>query len=936
MSDQPVDWGEERTPALAVDDLVRRCRALYAGSGAALDWVAEVRRYSPRLDRESDSLTDKLRRVRNLATRLGRAAGRSVSVGFFGLSQAGKSYLISAMAGGEGGELETELEGRRLNFIQHVNPPGHGKEATGLVTRFTRRPGHMGGAVPPGYPLELSLFSEVDLAKVLGNAFFNDFDREQVEWDLSPAHLRRHLAILEARRTQAPTGGVSEDNVVELLEYFEQRFPKTTEQLRADYWPSAIALAPWLEPADRAALFSVLWGEVRELTETYLALRQGLASVGFADTAFAPVAALVRSDAAGALSQSDSIMNVDILERLGRDAADTLRIIPRRNGELLAPVDLPRSLLAALTTELRFVLADPPRLKLLEQVDLLDFPGYRGRLAVADIGEVRKQLKDEQVDPVAQLVLRGKVAYLFERYTDDQEMNVLVLCAPAHKQSDVKDLGPVLETWVHSTQGADPQTRARRVAGLIWAITMFDYRLNPVPGETEDLMCKGWEGMMKLALLERFGAYHWLHEWAPGRPFDNLFLVRKPRMAAAVIETDAAGERAIIPSQQGRLALLRRTFCAEPTVRKHLQDPETAWDAMLRLNDGGIARVAEYLGGVARPETKLARIREQLEAVVAELTRYRFGPYYRAEGAAEVEGKRQLAERVIAALRQRPNRFADLLRVLQPPREGLRALYLRADEGSGLTGGGEAARRAPAAADSALTTAAPPDGGLIDLGSLLTGRPAVAESPAGDHPLDDLSGPPASRGAARFVRAVQRYWIGHLKSLPEDPYWPQYLGIDKNVLEDLIGELITAADRLGLERSLLDLLETAESQAAATRARLAERQVYVTAARIARFVDALGCDDLPVDARPRSLADARRPVFDPPAPIAPGAMPALGPAPVNFSALFIVDWFEAFRALAIANAGHAAGRDISPEQNARLGEVLACIAGNLTRTPLWR
>ena len=77
--------------------------------------------------------------------------------------------------------------------------------------------------------------------------------------------------------------------------------------------------------------------------------------------------------------------------------------------------------------------------------------------------EVRKQLKDDQVDPVAQLVLRGKVAYLFERYTDDQEMNVLILCAPSHKQSDVKDLGPVLETWVNSTQGADPAVRARRV-----------------------------------------------------------------------------------------------------------------------------------------------------------------------------------------------------------------------------------------------------------------------------------------------------------------------------------------------------------------------------------------------------------------------------------------------------------------------------------------
>jgi hypothetical protein len=68
-------------------------------------------------------------------------------------------------------------------------------------------------------------------------------------------------------------------------------------------------------------------------------------------------------------------------------------------------------------------------------------------------------------------------------------------------------------------------------------------------------------------------------------------------------------------------------------------------------------------------------------------------------------------------------------------------------------------------------------------------------------------------------------------------------------------------------------------------------------------------------------------VFAEPPPIPPGGMPVLPETPVNFSALYIVDWFEAFRAVAIANAGHAAGRDISPEQNARLGQILALVAG---------
>ena len=63
-------------------------------------------------------------------------------------------------------------------------------------------------------------------------------------------------------------------------------------------------------------------------------------------------------------------------------------------------------------------------------------------------------------NPLAQLILRGKVAYLFERYTDNQEMNVLVVCTASNKQSDVKEVSAVLTEWINNTQGKDALTRA--------------------------------------------------------------------------------------------------------------------------------------------------------------------------------------------------------------------------------------------------------------------------------------------------------------------------------------------------------------------------------------------------------------------------------------------------------------------------------------------
>ncbi|HBQ8613415.1 TPA: hypothetical protein L9A63_005500, partial [Klebsiella pneumoniae] len=134
----------------------------------------------------------------------------------------------------------------------------------------------------------------------------------------------------------------------------------------------------------------------------------------------------------------------------------------------------------------------------------------------------------ERLNPICQLLLRGKVAYLFERYTDNQEMNALVVCASSAKQSDVADVGPVLNRWVEKTQGKSAEERQGRNPGLFWAITMCDMRINSSLQLTTEQLKEGWEGMLHMTLLERFAQYDWLQQWAPGQAFNNCFLVRKP------------------------------------------------------------------------------------------------------------------------------------------------------------------------------------------------------------------------------------------------------------------------------------------------------------------------------------------------------------------------------------------------------------------------
>ena len=88
------------------EKLVGSWHNLFEGSQSAIQWVSDNRTQSQRLDNEADSLILELRRLRNTAKRLGESSSHPVTAGFFGLSQAGKSYLISALAADKQGKLQ--------------------------------------------------------------------------------------------------------------------------------------------------------------------------------------------------------------------------------------------------------------------------------------------------------------------------------------------------------------------------------------------------------------------------------------------------------------------------------------------------------------------------------------------------------------------------------------------------------------------------------------------------------------------------------------------------------------------------------------------------------------------------------------------------------------------------------------------------------------
>ncbi|MDR5900295.1 putative virulence factor [Halomonas vilamensis] len=882
-------------------------QAFHQGAGAALEWIETVRDSAPSLDSEADQLSLEFYRARNLAQSLSLAATTPMTVGFFGLSQAGKSYLISALAAGDNGKLETCYGPARLDFIEHVNPVGGGKEATGLVTRFSRS----ASSGPAEFPVELKLFREIEIAKVLANTWFNDFDHEREDvYEIDENKVAAVLSPYETVLDDPLQPGVTPEGVVELWDYLHASFPKSVSKLNARYWPRVIKLAPKLNSHQRAELFSLLWGEQPELTNLYRQLAQALGTLGHASRVFAPLRCLVVRNGDG-FSQRDSIMNVDILERLGTAQDLPLDVCPAEGSDLGAPVSLPVAQLAALTAELTFPLVEPTRDPRVEKVDLLDFPGYRGRLSLRKIGEPGSQ------EGLSQLLLRGKVAYLFERYTDSQEMNGLVVCTSSSKQSDVTSVGPVLSRWIEKTQGETAQERASRDPGLIWALTMFDMRINGALQQPDGQLRDGWDGLIKMTMLERFGSYDWMQEWAPNQAFDNTFLVRKPRLPVPFLVNEGGRETAIHTDAADALTRMQATFIESPSVLKHVAQPAEAWQAMLALDDGGMARIGDYLARIAGLEYKLGRISSQLEDTQRTLIKERLAKWHFSDSDGEVAEKRDTASRFWKELQTRLHSLGELQYQLELSDETVRDLYLSDSEDSLAS---EVQRDEES---SSLD-----DGGLY--GSSDFGlESSFGDLPFGNEPNEDLTPTTAAPAAPvlqsadhRFARAVYNAWVGHVRELPQRQGLMRMLGLDRELVKLLADELITGSSRLKVQERLHEAL-VKRVQSGARRDRLVARQVLAAQLVLRDFIAWLGFHYQPVELRPTGFVGAKTHLFGyEQRQIPSNELPQLSDQPVNQALVYLGDWLSGLCIMTQENAGHSGGREITIEQNERLGKVL--------------
>ena len=892
-------------------ELVTAAKRLGEGSGKARLWIDDVGKTAVSVANEAHGLTNSARKAENLARKLQGAAGRRNCVGVFGPSQAGKSYLVSALARRPLGQLTADFAGVHKDFLTEINPPGD-RESTGLVTRFTAHK----TAVEADYPVELRLLSETDVVKILANSFYSDFDPNNMTFKLpDEAAIREALTAAQASAGGAHAAHLDEITLYDLGEYFQRNFSARIESLsRVGYWDGVIATAGRLPLDKRAKLYSMLWGGINAFTLLFIELMRTLEQLGFAEEARAELAALVPRD--------KSIIDVTILQQLGtpQDRADPISVRPLVNEQLKAPVSLPRATVTALVAELKIVMTDSPW-SFFTHTDLLDFPGARSRLKLTGLPEDAA----DRSQRVRELLLRGKIAYLFQRYTEERELTSMLLCMPP-SVAEVKDLASMVKSWIDSTHGSTPRQRAQVRNALFLILTKFDLEFLEKGGETAESRQGKWDRRLHASLLELYGKDEWVGNWN-GRPFANTLFLRNPGMKQKhlmdyqeIVKQEDGSERLIeagpAAASKGVIEEYHRAFAGSDLVAKHFERAEETWAAAFTPNDGGVGFLVERLTEVLDPNLKKQQIGQRLREQAGELD-LSLRRFYHADDDASRREKEQalmeLRRQLFLALRSRNFRtFAHLLNCLLVREREVRELFLNV----------AALRLTDIRAPSSETT-------VID---------AWQDDPWAATPSEAEKRPPMQTvdRAAMFATNVVNHWTEALRGLSRNADAMQALGVEGRIVDDLVQEVIVGAHRLMLTETIAKGVRAHAQSANVRWDDVADRAGSIATSTINDYVSFLGYGDLPENKRPGFPEPPKEPtraIFAAPPKV--NGTPALGASRLALEQLFFLDWGVALRQLGLDNTNFAGGREIDEAQNRRLGQILQTIAiGPLVRDAL--
>lgn len=557
----------------------------------------------------------------------------------YGESQVGKSYLISSLLSEEGNPFSIIGENNVMhNFIEEINPPGGGSESTSLVSRFSvnyKPANHK-------FPVKAILLSPADLVLVLCDSFYNDINLKisqnihflsTDEINAEVFHLKERLKVRTVQQKF-----FSEDDVLDMQDYFAEYFQKADKVIDSKFFEEVSLLISKSTPSEWKDIFSLLWNKNDVFTSLLGKLIEEYQKLDFSNEVYLPIESV--------LYAYGTLLDVKRLREIYSEpdkiepnyTPNTQLYLPKTNQEL----DFEKSYLCALTAELVFsqsetLLNSKPFLK---ETDLLDFPGARSRM--------EKPLEVIENKAIPDLLLRGKVAYLFNKYSDAEKINILIFCSK-HEQTAQRIMPRLLNNWLNKVVGDTAEKREAfisksKISPLFVISTFFNINLayNPLQDKSDGTgtpLSNRWLQRFTTTLEKEYFekvTYSWFENWTKSQPdFQNIFLLRdfeKSETPSNLFKGFNANKRELeeVPTPQYPKFRqdLRKSFLDYDFVKCHFANPAESWDEAANINKDGTILIIDKLT-IAANHINLARIdkmRDELteisKTILAELLKH--------------------------------------------------------------------------------------------------------------------------------------------------------------------------------------------------------------------------------------------------------------------------------------------------------------------------
>lgn len=533
--------------------------------------------------------------------KLRKAWGRPQSLGFFGPSQAGKSFLVGALLGHELGTLKVRTRTGEADFLREINP-AKGVESTGVVTRFST------ASSPP--------LTHGDFAcRVLGldvmlESLATGFLVECTAPAVDPERVGRVLrdARMQPGPPAPPCYRDAWDTVWhDLLKKYQDRHPYLNElrrhpELRSDAWKSGISsIAGW------TYVYSLLWGgrgyarDLDALTEKLVA---GLEQLSHPES--------IEADLAHVRASADkpSLIDAACLNAIGTPQQPIGVYVPGVGGRT---VSIEPSVMAALVGEIRLELT-PVSGSLLANADLLDFPGGRALRGIN--GFEAAELNTGNLENAIEVYKRGKLTFLFEQFSLDREITALVLASPGPTKPEAIQMQHQVERWLHIRHGAPTPADAEEIhrPSLFLALTKFDMSLGAL---RSDNARDRWDSRVEEACVEFWARSHasWIYNWGgAGRAFTNAFWIRNPY----------ADQMHTLRSGTPDYEEVKRGYHESHAVRTYVADHSGKWAAMEGTDESGLPRsgvplLASHLRAKLAQDVKARELLAEARAIHGEL-----------------------------------------------------------------------------------------------------------------------------------------------------------------------------------------------------------------------------------------------------------------------------------------------------------------------------